>query len=322
MHNKRLAAYGRWLGFLSRTGRLEPGQEPASRVTRENMAAYLEALTADCAPVTCWGYVSELVPMLEVLAPEAEQAWLRQLARRLHRRMRPSVDRARRLVPVSRLYQEGLAMMAEALASAEPVRRRPVSRLLVREVLFRDGLILALLAACPLRRRSFVALEPGRHLVRHSDRYWLQLEPGDLKNGTDMTAPLPVSLTPWLDHYLSEVRPRLLRGRESSKLWVSSQGTPMTYNSLGSQVQKVTGRRLGRRLGMHLFRHCAATSLALEAPEHVRQIPALLGHRRLATSERYYNLAEGSTAAASYQEGLLALRRRLQEEAQRPGRRG
>jgi integrase/recombinase XerD len=123
-----------------------------------------------------------------------------------------------------------------------------------------------------------------------------------------------------LDHYLTEVRPRLLQGRESAKLWVSRQGSAMTCNSLALRVEKVTGRRLGRRLGMHLFRHCAATSLALEAPEHVRQIPALLGHRRLATSERYYNLAEGSTAAASYQDGLLALRRRLQEEARRPRR--
>jgi integrase/recombinase XerD len=322
VRKKRLISYGRWLGFLARTSPLEAGQGPAERVTRENVAAYLEALTADCAPVTVWGYMAELAIMLEVLAPEADHAWLRRLARRLQTRMRPEVDRARRLVPVSRLYQEGLAMMQEALAEPVLVRHaRPANRLLVREVLFRDGLILALLAACPLRRRTFVALEPGRHLVRHSDRYWLQLEPGDLKNGTDMTVPLPLSLTPWLDHYLALVRPKLLQGRNSPKLWVSRQGTPMTCNSLGLRVEKVTSRRLGRRLGMHLFRHCAATSLALEAPEHVRQIPALLGHRRLATSERYYNLAEGSTAAASYQDGLLALRHRLQEEARRPGRR-
>jgi integrase len=216
---KRLISYGRWLGFLARTGRLEPGQGPASRVTRENVAAYLEALTADCAPVTVWGYVSDLVIMLEVLAPEADHAWLRRLALRLQVRMRPAVDRARRLVSVDRLYQEGLAMMAEALAPSAPVRHaRPANRLLVREVLFRDGLILALLAACPLRRRSFEGLEPGRHLVRRSDCYRLQLEPGDLKNGTDMTVPLPLSLTSWLDHYLALVRPKLLQGKASPKL--------------------------------------------------------------------------------------------------------
>ena len=134
-------------------------------------------------------------------------------------------------------------MMAEALAEPVPVRHaRPANRLLVREVLFRDGLILALLAACPLRRRSFVGLEPGRHLVRHSDCYRLQLEPGDLKNGTDMTVPLPVSLTPWLDHYLALVRPRLLQGRESPKLWVSREGTrhdlqqPCAYGSRRSRA--------------------------------------------------------------------------------------
>ena len=76
---KRLISYGRWLGFLARTGRLEPGQGPAERVTRENVAAYLEALTADCAPVTVWGYMAELAIMLEVLAPEADHAWLRRL---------------------------------------------------------------------------------------------------------------------------------------------------------------------------------------------------------------------------------------------------
>jgi site-specific recombinase XerD len=236
--------------------------------------------------------------------------------------MRPSVDRARKLLPAGQLYQEGLAMMAEALAAPAPIRqRRPANRLLVREVLFRDGLILALLAACPLRRRSFVALQLGRHLLQHSDRYRLQLEPGDLKNGTDMTVPLPVSLTPWLDHYLAQIRPKLLQGTASPALWVSREGGPMTGNSLAMRVAKVTARRLGQPLGMHLFRHCAATSLALEAPEHVRQIPALLGHRRLATGERYYNLAETSSAALGHQQRLLALRRRLQAEAHRPGRR-
>jgi hypothetical protein len=98
---KRLISYGRWLGFLARTGRLEAGQGPAERVTRENVAAYLEALTADCAPVTVWGYVGDLAIMLEVLTPEADHAWLRRLACRLQGRMRPAVDRARRLVPVA-----------------------------------------------------------------------------------------------------------------------------------------------------------------------------------------------------------------------------
>ena len=64
-------------------------------------------------------------------------------------------------------------------------------------------------------------------------------------------------------------------------------GAAMAYSGVGARVEETTARRLGRRLGMHLFRHCAATSLALEAPEHVREAAALLGHRRLSTAERY-----------------------------------
>ena len=89
----------------------------------------------------------------------------------------------------------------------------------------------------------------------------------------------------------------------------------MSDNTLSSTLHKVTGRLFGRSFGMHLVRHCAATSLARDAPEHVREIPALLGHQGFATGERHYNLAQAGVAVQGYQEGLLSLRRRLQNEA-------
>lgn len=343
---KRRVSYGRWLGFLARTGRLGPDggaaghagpagpAGPAGRATREHLAAYLGALTADCAPVTAWSYVADLAAVLGALDPGGDRGRVRRLAARLRARMRPSVDRARLVVPPARLYREGIAMMAEAGEAEESPtpaagpgagRRRGANRTLAREVLYRDGLLVALLAACPLRRRSLAALEAGRHLVRHADgRHRLRLGPADTKDGAALDAPLPVSLAPWLDRYLAEVRPRLLGGRAGTALWISRDGTAMTVNSLSRRVEAATGRRLGRRMGPHLFRHCAATGLALEAPDLAREIPALLGHRRPATGERYYNLAGAAEAAGEYQARLAALRRRLRAEAGRggPGGRG
>ena len=49
----------------------------------------------------------------------------------------------------------------------------------------------------------------------------------------------------------------------------------------------------------------AATSIAIEDPHHVTLIAALLGHARLATSERYYNMATTLEAAASYHRQLV-----------------
>jgi hypothetical protein len=160
---QRMNAYGRWLGFLDRTGRLRTGEGPAARADRENIAAYLEALTQDCAPVTVRNYVRDLAVMLDVLAPETDHAWLHRLAARLRARMRPVIDRERRLRPVGVLYQAGLAAMAEALSAPAViiVHHRGGNRRLLRETAYRDGLVLALLAACPLRLRSLVALAPG-----------------------------------------------------------------------------------------------------------------------------------------------------------------
>ena len=58
----------------------------------------------------------------------------------------------------------------------------------------------------------------------------------------------------------------------------------------------------------HLFRDCAATTIAIEDPEHVRIASQILGHRSAATTERYYNQAQTIDAARRYQDFLVALR--------------
>ncbi len=67
----------------------------------------------------------------------------------------------------------------------------------------------------------------------------------------------------------------------------------------------------------HLFRDCAATSLAIEDPAQVRVAAQVLGHGAFATTERHYNLARGQEATESWHRALEGLRR-----AGRPGRSG
>jgi hypothetical protein len=63
-----------------------------------------------------------------------------------------------------------------------------------------------------------------------------------------------------------------------------------------------------RSVNLHLFRDCAATSVALEDPAHVGIAARLLGHRSPATTERHYNQASAVEAAARFQRALLELR--------------
>jgi site-specific recombinase XerD len=77
---------------------------------------------------------------------------------------------------------------------------------------------------------------------------------------------------------------------------------------LGHLVEARTRAAFGRAVNPHLFRDCAATSLAIEDPAHVRIAAQVLGHGAFATTERHYNLARGQEAAKSWHEMLDGLR--------------
>jgi integrase/recombinase XerD len=68
--------------------------------------------------------------------------------------------------------------------------------------------------------------------------------------------------------------------------------------------------RFGHMINPHLFRDCAATSIMIEAPKHVRIAARLLGHATLRTTERHYILANTRREISEHQKGVLALRRR------------
>ena len=83
----------------------------------------------------------------------------------------------------------------------------------------------------------------------------------------------------------------------------------MSAGTLAFHVTELTRAAFGRAVNPHLFRDCAATSLALEDPAHVRIAAQVLGHGAFSTTERHYNLARGQEAADSWHATLDGLRR-------------
>jgi integrase len=68
---------------------------------------------------------------------------------------------------------------------------------------------------------------------------------------------------------------------------------------------------LGQPINPHLFRDCAATSVAIDDPAHIGIASRLLGHRTGSTSERYYNQARSVEASHLMQKYLRARRNDL-----------
>lgn len=295
---KRIYGYGRWLRFLPAQGWLRATQAAAARATRPQVEAYHAELRATLAATSVRHAIEELCAMLAVIEPMADWSWLRAMRARVDALAQPVRPVQPRVVPARELWRAGLTAMAEADAGPRRCRRYHASA-------FRDGLAVAMLAACPLRRRSFVGLELGRHFVAIRDGYMLRFEANDLKYGTSLDFPPPAELGPWLAHYLDHYRPILAaRGTSSGRLWLNADGMPLTDVGMSERIAKVTVQQLGRPVNMHLFGHAAATSMAIDDPHYVQLITALLGHTRLGTSERYYNVAGSLEAARSYQDKL------------------
>lgn len=300
-HDRVVQSYGRFLGYLEYHGILDHDETPADRVFRDRVIDYGEQLMKQCAPVTVHGYVLNLERALSVMAPDEDWRWLASLAARLNARARPTRDKRRKVVPAEELDDLGHRLMDSALIleGLKPARRA---------VRLRDGLIISLLIARPLRLRSFTGLEIGRHIIRVEDGYRIVLAPEDTKNRRHYEAPVPEWLVPYMNIYLEQLRPVLLGERCSDRLWITVTGADISDSCLNHRLCKVTKRELGRPINPHLFRDCAVTSRAIDDPDNVRAMQPVLGHGSMRTSEMHYNQAKDIEASRQLQANIVTRR--------------
>ena len=78
---------------------------------------------------------------------------------------------------------------------------------------------------------------------------------------------------------------------------------------MAQQIGFATKREFGIRINPHLFRDCAVTSFAIEDPDHIPAVVALLGVRTLRVVEQNYNHASPEGAIRRYFDTLMAIRK-------------
>ena len=300
-------AYAYWLFWLSNAGQLDPDTDPLDRITPIRVRAYLDSREGDIAPLTAFVYILDLLRLAQAADPRKDWQWLKDIKNRLWARAHPVRDKATKIRPSSDLFELGRDLMAGADGITCPRNS------LAAEVQFRDGLIIAILAARPIRLKNLTAIEIGRQLVKVDAVYWLIFEAGEVKNAKSIEVSLPDVLTEFIDTYLVRHRRRLLQERKTDRLWISRYGTPLADNSIRHQIKLRTEAAFGTALTPHLFRDCAATSIAIEDPDHVRIAACILGHHRLTTTQRYYDQSQMLVAGRHYQSALLELRNAIKQ---------
>ncbi|MBR0661672.1 hypothetical protein [Neoroseomonas oryzicola] len=302
--------YGRWLGFLAWSGRLDPASAPEARVNDDSVAAYLEILF-DCGNSghAIFGRLQELKAALKFIAPGADFAWL-TLPDSVG--IRQQLDMTRRSFAIHhprRLYGWGLRLMRKAVMLNGPQRRR---------VMLRDGLLIALLAARAMRLRSVASLDLDTRLRRVDGQWHVLLGPADVKTGLPLTYAVPPSLGAWIDRYVTVERAELLGGHFSDAFWIGWDGKPLGPRGIEKRIRWQSAKEFGPAgaFGPHRFRYCIATVAPVEDPGVPANGAAILGITRSTFAEAY-DRGERETVARAFLKGLEAERAETEGLARR-----
>jgi integrase len=283
--------YGYFLDFLSRSGVLDLKAGPGAQVTPQHTEVYVAEMKARVRSVTVYGSIHKLRRIVQLIAPDSDIGWLIDIERELFSEMRPR-SKWDRTVYTEVLEEAGLTLMAEAEMSERPR--------LTRARMFRNGLMITLLAHCPIRRKNFAALEIGRSFVNVDGIWWIVLTAAETKEKREDERPVPEELTDSIERYLEIYRPILARGNtESNALWMAMDGKPMSCASIAETISETTRLTVGVSVSPHLFRTAGVTTLATHAGDKPHAGGALLHHRPGPGTQENYNRSSCVSAGKS-----------------------
>jgi integrase/recombinase XerD len=287
-----IRCYGRWLSFnVGRPG-WSRAARPGHRITKTAVAEYITGLRTRVAPCSAATEVVALKVMAKALEPATDWRWLERVSSRLSHLAEPARDKRSRMRPIAEVF-------GAAYGNLEVLRKTSLTSRAHR-IAFRDSLMLALLSARPLRLKNFHTMEIGRHLLECGNGQIVM-------NRVHLEFFFPPALQPFLHIYRERVRPTFGPLTSCNTLWLSYSGDPISANEARCRIKLISKRLIGVEINPHLLRDIAATELAEASPDGILGAAALLGHRNLETTERYYVRANRLNASRSINDALAAI---------------
>ena len=137
--------------------------------------------------VTVHGSICKLRRAAQYIAPGRDFTWLADIGNDLALVVRPR-SKFDRIVMAEVLVEAGLTLIHEAEISSTLTE-------LARACQVRNGLMVALLALCPVRPKNFAALEIGRSFVKINGTWWIVLSASETKEKRPDERPINELLT-------------------------------------------------------------------------------------------------------------------------------
>ncbi len=150
---------------------------------------------------------------------------------------------------------------------------------------FRNRCILELLYSTGLRISELVSLKLENIVL---DEAFVKVMG---KGSKERIVPLNDVALDYLEKYIKEVRPRMLKGVTTDDLFLNNHGKGLTRQAVFKVIKKRAEEiHLKKSISPHTLRHSFATHL-LQNGADIRFIQELLGHAELGTTEIYTHIA-------------------------------
>lgn len=284
---------GLFLDFVARSNKFDQEAEAGGHVKLDLVEPFVEELKKRVSSVTVYGSIQKLRRVTQFTAPERNLGWLIEIERELFSDMRPK-SKWDRIVLAEIIIEAGLTLMEEAETAKKMTK-------LTRARLFRNGLMIALLAHYPIRIKNYAALSIGQSLVKIDKVWWIILKPTETKEQKTDERPIEDYLGDLIDKYKAKYRPILARRKEQdSALWLAMDGKPMAECYVREVITETTRATLGIPINPHMFRAIGATTAAIYAGDKPHLGSAILHHSHPVVTQENYNRASSISASKAY----------------------
>jgi integrase/recombinase XerD len=298
-------AYARHIAFLTARHSHLLARPPAERLDRAIIADYVKWQPATTGARTIANNLYWLGITLRYMGPGKDWSWLFAISNRIAAQAKRKPEK-KFLVTGDILYSLGVTLMDRASSSGE--HGKTISK--NQALLYRNGLLISLLAAIPLRLRALSSLRIGKHLVRVGGQWALDIPAQLDKIKRAHEYPIPARLlSQRIDLYLNNFRSRIPGAITHDFLWASNSGQQMTAGHIEKMVRRHTLQALGFSVNPHRFRNAAATLWSIRDPANVRGTKDLLGHASFSPTEKYYITAHSRLAGRALARAIDSVRK-------------